>query len=109
MKRIEANDPTAVSQMGLDRYDEGDYNAAFEYCTKAAELGDAAAHYLLSCLYDEGKGVEKDVKKKDYHLEEAAIGGPAANSETQSWMYGVGKQPARKGVKALDHRRQTWF
>jgi len=75
MKRIEANDPVAMSVIGLDRYEEGDYNAAVDYCTKASELGDAAAHYVLSCLYDEGKGVEKDVKKKEYHREEAAISG----------------------------------
>ena len=33
------------------------------------------AHYNLSLMYSEGKGVEKDNKKKVYHLEEAAIGG----------------------------------
>jgi hypothetical protein len=33
------------------------------------------AHFNLSILYHEGKGVEKDYKKKVHHLEEAAIGG----------------------------------
>ena len=51
-------------------YRDGDYDSAFKYCTKAAELGD-----VISNLYRSGKGVEKDEKKKLYHLEEAAIAG----------------------------------
>jgi TPR repeat protein len=35
------------------------------------------AHYNLSIMYSEGQGNEKDLKKKVYHLEEAAIGGHA--------------------------------
>ena len=47
MKRIKANDPVAMSQMGARCYDEGDYDKAFEYWTKAAELGDANSNYQL--------------------------------------------------------------
>ena len=75
MERIEVNDPVAMCQMGRKRYSEGDYQAAFEYYTKAAALGDAEAHFQLSTLYREGKGVEKDEKREQYHAEEAAIGG----------------------------------
>jgi TPR repeat protein len=75
MKRVKADDPIALSQMGKMRYHERDYEGAFEYLTKAAQWGDMMAHYALSLLYHEGKGVEKDIKKKIYHLEEAAIGG----------------------------------
>jgi TPR repeat protein len=75
MKRAKANDPTALFQMGAKRYEEGDYNGAFDYLTKAAQLGDLEAHHNLSCLYRDGKGVEKDEKKEIYHAEEAAIGG----------------------------------
>eukprot|EP00577_Skeletonema_sp_RCC1716_P020868 CAMPEP_0113415472 /NCGR_PEP_ID=MMETSP0013_2-20120614/24582_1 /TAXON_ID=2843 ORGANISM="Skeletonema costatum, Strain 1716" /NCGR_SAMPLE_ID=MMETSP0013_2 /ASSEMBLY_ACC=CAM_ASM_000158 /LENGTH=295 /DNA_ID=CAMNT_0000302425 /DNA_START=120 /DNA_END=1008 /DNA_ORIENTATION=- /assembly_acc=CAM_ASM_000158 len=70
MKRVEANDPVAIYEMGVFRYEEGDYEGAFEYLTKGAELGDAGAHYLLS--WD---GVEEDENKRVHHLEEAAIGG----------------------------------
>eukprot|EP00985_Skeletonema_marinoi_P010508 scaffold4929_cov102-Skeletonema_marinoi.AAC.5 len=56
MKRAAANDPVAMRQLGTRRYLEGDYVGAFEYCTKAAELGDALAHYKLSHLYLEGEG-----------------------------------------------------
>ena len=75
MKRIEKNDPVAMTRMGHKRSDEGDYKSAFEYYTKAAELGDAGAHYNLSVMYDLGRFVEKDEKKQVYHLEVAAIGG----------------------------------
>jgi len=75
MKRVEANDPVAIYEMGVFRYEEGDYEGAFEYLTKGAELGGAEAHYLLSVMYRKGDNVEKDEKKEVYHLEEAAIAG----------------------------------
>ena len=64
-----------MTQMGWKCYDEGDYSSAFEYWTKAAELGDAMAHSKLALMYHRGEGVEKDEKKEVYHYEEAAIGG----------------------------------
>ncbi len=45
MERVKANDPAALRQLGRKRYDEGDYEGAFEYYTKAAELGNLDAHY----------------------------------------------------------------
>ena len=76
MKRAEANDPVSMSQMGVRCYQEGDYKGAFGYLTKAAGLGDIDAHFELSNLYSEGKGVVQEDKKKEvYHLEEAAIRG----------------------------------
>ena len=81
MKRIEANDSVALCGLGVEQYYKGDYRSAFDYYTKAAELGDAQAHYLLSILY-EGQGVKKDRGKQIHHLEEAAIGGhPQARYE----------------------------
>ena len=75
MKRIEANDPNALRFEGSEQYKKGDYQSAFGYYTKAAELGNAWAHYTLSLLYRDGEGVEKDEEKEIHHLEEAAIGG----------------------------------
>ena len=90
MKRVEANDPAAMCQMGGDHFEKGNYSTAFDYFTKAAELGkhdasvssagglaiDAEAHYQLSQFYVNGHGVvEKDKRKEIYHLEEASIGG----------------------------------
>ena len=75
MKRIKKNDPAAICHMGKKRYYEGDYESAFEYLTKAAELGDVGAHFQLSIMYLTGGVVEKDAKKEIHHLEKAAIGG----------------------------------
>ncbi len=75
MKRVKANDPDALCFIGRQRREEGDYEKAFQYWTKAIELGGVAAHYELSCMYYNGDWVEKDPKKEVYHLEEAAIGG----------------------------------
>eukprot|EP00986_Skeletonema_menzelii_P008926 scaffold3926_cov126-Skeletonema_menzelii.AAC.7 len=75
MKRIEVNDPVATKYVGTERYHEGDYKSAFEYLTRAAVLGNVEAHYRLSTLYLEGKGVEKDEKRELHHAEQAAIGG----------------------------------
>ncbi len=75
MKRIEANDPNAIHQKGMIQYKRGNYRIAFEWLTKAAELGYAEAHYQLSGLYHYGRGVKKDEGKQIHHLEKAAIGG----------------------------------
>ena len=74
-KRIKKNDPAAFCDMGKKHSDEGDYETALKYLTKAAELGNAEAHYCLSIVYVRGEGVEKDEEKYMYHSEEAAIRG----------------------------------
>ena len=75
MRRIEANDPHAMGHMGKRHWDEGDYDTAFEYLSRAAELGDAHAHFILGHMYSWGQCVETDKKKRLLHLEEAAIAG----------------------------------
>jgi TPR repeat protein len=74
-ERVKANDPAALCQMGGTCYDKGDYDGAFDYLSKAAELGDAGAHAQLGDMYYEGLGVERDDEKVVYHYEKAAIAG----------------------------------
>ena len=74
-KRIKANDPVVLCDEGGNQYVKGYRSRGFEYWTKAAQLGNAEAHYQLAHLYCEGIVVEKDIGKSNYHLEEAAIGG----------------------------------
>ena len=65
---------------------------ASEFLTKAAGLGDAAAHFNLSVMYREGKGVEKDAQKEFYHTEEAAIGGhPTARYNLGAFEWNNGR------------------
>jgi hypothetical protein len=73
MKRIEAGDPAAMTQMGIERYKEGDYDGAFEYLTTAAELGDMKAHNQLGLMYVRGWGVEMDEGKAVYYWEKAPL------------------------------------
>ena len=75
MKRVEANDPVATCSMGIKRYRQGNVEAAVEYWTRAAALGDVEAHYRLWAMYYVGEGVEKDENRGLHHLTEAAIGG----------------------------------
>jgi TPR repeat protein len=86
--------------VGTQRDEEGDYEGAFEYYTKAVELGDAHAHFQLSCLYRKGQGVEKDEKKELHHLEEAAIAGhPDARYNLACYEGGNGR--IERAVKHL--------
>eukprot|EP00985_Skeletonema_marinoi_P008502 scaffold3865_cov86-Skeletonema_marinoi.AAC.2 len=75
MKRVEKNDPVAMTQIGKKHYHNGEYESAFDYLTKAAELGDVDAQKDLSFMYQKGEGVEMDEKKGLYYLEVAAIAG----------------------------------
>jgi hypothetical protein len=74
-KRSKANDPIAVREAGRTHFFDGEYERAFDFFTKAADLGDVEAQFNLSLMYRKGQGVEKDEKMELYYLEEAAIGG----------------------------------
>ena len=88
MKRIEANDPVAMCHEGTIQYEKGDYRNAFEYYAKAAALGNTHAHYRLSIAYHDCEGVEKDERKRIYHLEKAAIAGhPLARYELGAYEW----------------------
>lgn len=67
------NDPAAIYERGWDFYTDGVYNTAFEYWTKAAAIGDVAARYQLSVMYERALGVEEDEKKQLEHLKAAAV------------------------------------
>eukprot|EP00984_Skeletonema_dohrnii_P028127 scaffold17957_cov75-Skeletonema_dohrnii-CCMP3373.AAC.1 len=105
MIRVKGNDPVAMRHIGMMHYNDGNYEGAIEYWTKAAELGDVDAHYKLSVLYEEGKAVEKDEKKERYHLEEAAIAGhPTAryNLGCDEWKKGRIKRAVKHLIIAAN-------
>ena len=99
MKRIEANDPVAMSEEGACCYNKGEYSTAFEYYKKAAALGNAGAHNRLARLYRDGEGVEMDKGKEIHHPEEAAIGGHAGA------RYDLGHEEWKRGnfERAVKH------
>lgn len=98
-KRAEKNDTNALVYVAGKHYSEGKHKYAFDTFKKAAQLGDAVAHYLLSTMYMNGHGVKKDDNLATHHLEVAAIGGhPEAR-------YILGKKSKKKNdhEKAVKH------
>ena len=102
MRRVEANDSFAMLQGGMKQFNAGDHHSAPMYFTKAAELGNAEAHYKLALTYRLGQGVEKNWRKEIYHLEEAAIAGhPNARYHLgcEEWENNGGNGKTERAVK----------
>jgi len=74
-RRLEADDDIAIRQLGTQCCVRGDDVGAVEHWKKAAKLGNNRAHYELGVMYQNGRGVEKDMKKSVHHMEVSAIGG----------------------------------
>ena len=80
MKRVEANDPVAVYNLGCNYYNgrmslQQNKRKAMKLWFRAGELGHDGANFNLGISYDFGEGAEKDEKKAKYHYELAAMGG----------------------------------
>jgi hypothetical protein len=79
-KRADAGDADAFLLLG-GFYDEGKYGLrqsskkANKLLIRAGELGCASAYNKIGFSYDNGRGVEKDMKKAKYYYELAAMGG----------------------------------
>ncbi len=101
MKRVKANDPIALCQLGQKCNNEGDYERAVKYYTKATEFGDMMALYTLSWMYRNGQGVQTDEKKAVHYMEEAAIGGHDLA------RYNLGNHEGRKGK--FDRAMKHWI
>ena len=77
---VERNDAPSMKQLGL-RYRDGvdglqkDLTKALVLFLKAGKLGDADAYNNVGNLYENGNGVEKDMKQARYYYELAAIDG----------------------------------
>ena len=76
-KRIEANDPEALSARGKEEAQKGNFDEAMDLLHRSADLGLCTAHYSIGCAYayDEWKGVENDLEKARYHWETSAMAG----------------------------------
>ena len=74
-KQLERGNPVAL-RCRADKCTGGEnYNDGFKYMLRAAKGGDIEAHLQLGHMYLDGEGVQKDLKKANFHYEEAAIGG----------------------------------
>ncbi len=76
-KRAAANDPFSIRCKASECYIEDDYVESLKLFLKAASLGDIQSHHEAGFMYMDGEGAEVNMKKGEYHLEVAAIGGNA--------------------------------
>jgi len=92
-KRVEAGDAVAIFTIGCDYRDGAngypqDYAKALELYHRSAELGYAAAYIGIGLAYDNGNGVEVDMKKAVYYYELAAMGGSVNARHNLGYMEG---------------------
>jgi len=75
-ERMNAGHAETFDYMGHKMFHEqGNIGKALDLWSRGAKLGNASSHHSIADVYLHGKGVEKDDKKAQYHLERAAIGG----------------------------------
>jgi len=55
-----------IFKQAYDLWKQGDNKAAFSLFLKAARLGDHNAQHMVGYFYDEGEGVEKNIRKSLY-------------------------------------------
>jgi len=104
-KRMEANDPIAIFNLGVYHRDgrygyPQDYNKALELWHRAAELGHTEAYCCIGYAYLQGRGgVEIDKNKAIHYYELAAMKGNV------NARYNLGLQEAKSGNmdRALKH------
>jgi len=103
-KRVKAGDPIAIYNQGI-YYKDGtrgypqDYTKAIELWHRAAELDNALAYCNIGYAYNNGNGVEVDLKKALHYYELAAMMG----NETARHNLGAKEADAGNWDKALKH------
>ena len=75
----------ASGQGGRIPEKDRNYSGAMEWYLKAAQLGDAQAHYEIGRMFDEGVGVvQDDLKAKQWYAQASARGHAGAEERLQS-------------------------
>ena len=82
-RRVEANDASAIYNLGCNYYDgkygmPQDYGKANKLWLRAGELGYTTAYFSVGNIYDNGDGVERDMKKAKYYGLAAMMGNASA-------------------------------
>jgi len=98
-KRMEANDPIAIYNLGCEYSLPQDSDKALEFYHRAAELGYPTAYNGIGVAYDLGEGVEVDKKKAKHYYELAAIGG----QEVARYNLGLMEKKGGDMDRALKH------
>ena len=98
-ERMKAGHAETFDYMGYIMFQRGNIGKALEIWNQGANLGHAGAHHSIADVYLHGKGVEKDDKKAQYHLERAAIGG----HEMARYSLGINEYNVGNMNRAMKH------
>jgi TPR repeat protein len=98
MTAAENGSISAKYHLARHYYGQDDYRNALRCYKQAAESGISAAAYELGCMYDDGKGVDKDEEQAMHWYVEALKGGDpdAANTLGVRYMFGSGVDQDRE-------------
>lgn len=89
---------------GIGAFEAKNYSTASILLEQAAAAGEAQAGYYLSCLYRDGAGVKRDVKRAFTYMKQAAEGGCAEAYYELAEMYRLGK-----GTEANRSQAKKWY
>ena len=103
-KRLEEGDAQAFFNVGCEYRDGAggylrNYKKALEHWHRAGELGHASAYNSIGLVYENGIGVEVDMKKAVHYYELAAMGGSAV----ARYNLGINEEEAGNIDRALRH------
>lgn len=103
-RQAQNGDAAAQSDLADEYYQQGNHAKAFEWNTKAAGQGHAAAQNNLGVMYEFGKGVHQDDQKAVEWYTKAAGQGYAAAQYNLGLMYYSGE-----GERQDYHKAVEWF
>lgn len=102
----------AITQLGIialegfgddGHLDEPDFQKAFEYFSKSAEMGDALAYYKLGFLYGSGLVCEPDLEKSREYFQKVLHSPDDPNVVLKAHMYNYGTGVEEDPVMALKY------
>lgn len=74
-KAAEAGFPGAQRSLGIKFYEEENWREAFFWLDRAARSGDPVSQYNLGFIYEQGKGVQRDMEASFSWMNKAALAG----------------------------------
>ena len=88
------------TKRGVDALNRGKYEEALKILSEASNLGDSRAQLYLADLYDEGKGVRKDVDKA-IHILSQCVAHETDRLTTEIAFNNMGIMHLQRGEYAL--------
>ena len=102
-----AESATAAFATGQAAYERGDYTAALSAWRRAAEQSHAEAEFRLGALYENGRGVAKDLEQARSWYARAAEHGSQKAQFNLGHMYATGTGVARDEAEAARWYRRA--